>query len=39
MSGATRVSNHKLRDNFYGNIFMVSNEISPILIIRFLGNE
>ena len=39
MSGATRVSNHKLRDNFYGNIFSVSNEISPILIIRFLGNE
>ena len=39
MPCATSVLNNKLRNNFYGNIFSVSNEISPILVTRFLFNE
>ena len=39
MSFATHVSKKKLRNNFYGNFFSVSNEISRIMVTRFLGNE
>ena len=39
MSYATHVSKKKLRNNIYGNFFSVSNEISRILVTRFLGNE
>lgn len=39
MAFATRVLNFNLRNDFYENIFSMSNAISPILIARFLGNE
>ena len=39
MACATRVTNNNLRNNFYGNLFSVSNEISPILVAHFLRNE
>ena len=36
---ASRVSNNNLKNISYGNVFSVSNEISPILVTCFLGNE
>ena len=40
MSCAAHVSNKNLMNNLYGNFFFsVSNEISPILVTRFLGKN
>ena len=33
------IINKNLRNNFYENFFIVSNEISPILLTNFLGVE
>ena len=39
MPCATGMSNNNLKNIAYRNFFSVSNEINPILIGRFLGNE